>query len=667
MPWEKVCLALLLGFVSLSAHAQSTTPARLYPAETAEVAAQIERAKQAVDAGRYKEAIEIYERLVDSNARAQNNLGTLYLNGQGVAADAAKAVSLYRRAAEANVAVAKFNLAILFSSGNGVAKDHDEAAKWCRGAAEQGLAPAQSALGRIYATGQGVPQSHADSVAWHRKAAAQGDLDGEFGLGSAYAFGNGVTRDLAEAAKWYRRAANQGHSVAQYNLAEQLSNGNGVPRNDAEAVTWYRKSAEQGHAAAQYQMGRAYYFGIAVEKDLAQTVVWWRKAIQQNHAGAQADLGLMLLQGTGVQKNGAEGADLIRRAAILGLARAQFNLALMIIDGTEFVGTPALAAEWARKAADQNLPEAQYWLAMAHRSGNGVAVDASESARWMKRAADNGHAKAQRELADGATRVASVEITPAQLEAAQPKMAAQLKQQVAQISYETGVLYLQGGDQASAMQSFREAADANHRDAQYRLARIYLEGDGVPKDVAAGNAWMKRAADNGQPEAVKAMREQASTRTDTPRPRKFPFQLAGLSPENKHAVAAMYYGAPRAPAKDGHVSWRLGEGLLFIGYNQSTHRITSVSVSHPDAVRAIRKVGFTDPTLDFIGMHKSDVIAALGQPVEVDGGEMEWEYKANGETISATVTCYDEDNPQIARVRKDICYAVSVFWPSSGP
>ena len=116
------------------------------------------------------------------DAHAQNNLGAIYNNGQGVARNYFEAVKWYRLSADQGNAGAQFNLGIVYSEGNGVSRDYAEAAKWFRKAAEQGVVVAQNNLGEIYRTGQGVPQDFAEAAKWFRKAADQGDAAAEKNL-----------------------------------------------------------------------------------------------------------------------------------------------------------------------------------------------------------------------------------------------------------------------------------------------------------------------------------------------------------------------------------------------------------------------------------------------------------------------------------------------------
>jgi uncharacterized protein len=138
------------------------------------VAGPLEDAETAYERGDYATAFRLLRPLADNgNAQAQDDLGTMYL------------------------------------SGNGVAKDVAEAAKWYRKAADQGIAEAQHSLGNMYSAGQGVPQGYAEAAKWYRKAADQGYADAQNMLGVLYFYGRGVSRNYVQAHKWFNLAASR--------------------------------------------------------------------------------------------------------------------------------------------------------------------------------------------------------------------------------------------------------------------------------------------------------------------------------------------------------------------------------------------------------------------------------------------------------------------------
>jgi predicted aspartyl protease len=138
---------------------------------------------------------------------AQDVLGVMYFNGQGVPQDYAQAVAWWRKAADQGNATAQFSLGAMYVNGHGVAQDYAQALIWFRKAADQGNAEAQDNLGWMYANGQGEPQDYAQALIWLRKAADQGNADAQGVLGEMYRDGRGVPQDYIRAHMWLNLAA----------------------------------------------------------------------------------------------------------------------------------------------------------------------------------------------------------------------------------------------------------------------------------------------------------------------------------------------------------------------------------------------------------------------------------------------------------------------------
>ncbi len=142
------------------------------------VAADFNRGFDAWDRGQYKQAIREFRAAADrGDARAQNHLGQMYEDGQGLPVDIASAVKWYQKAANAGEPAAQLNLGRLYRSGKGVAQSDVTAVKWYRAAAEQGLGIAQFFMGLMYDTGKGVPSDYVQAYKWFDLAARQGDAD----------------------------------------------------------------------------------------------------------------------------------------------------------------------------------------------------------------------------------------------------------------------------------------------------------------------------------------------------------------------------------------------------------------------------------------------------------------------------------------------------------
>lgn len=153
------------------------------------------------------------------DAKAQHDLGMLYLAGRHVLKDPARAAEWFEKAAVQGLANAQFNLGVLYQRGQGVAQNDRLAFFWYQSAAEQGMARAQHNLATAYADGRGTQTNYPKAVEWMTKAAEAGLGESQFSLASLYELGFATGKpDLDQARKWFERAAAQGDAQAPQRL-----------------------------------------------------------------------------------------------------------------------------------------------------------------------------------------------------------------------------------------------------------------------------------------------------------------------------------------------------------------------------------------------------------------------------------------------------------------
>ncbi len=80
----------------------------------------------------------------------------------------AVAMAKFKQAAAQGLAAAQNNLGVMYRNGQGVVQDYAEAVQWLKLAAAQGHAAAQYNLGNMYEKGQGVVQDYAEAVRWYK-------------------------------------------------------------------------------------------------------------------------------------------------------------------------------------------------------------------------------------------------------------------------------------------------------------------------------------------------------------------------------------------------------------------------------------------------------------------------------------------------------------------
>ena len=122
----------------------------------------------------------------------------MYQTGRGVDPDPAQAVFWYQRAAAAGNARAQANLGNLYLAGIGVPQDNAVAANWFELAARQGHVVSQFNLGLMYENGIGVAVTRRRNSCW----------------GGMYRDGAGIPPDPPQAYLWWTLASGQGHLEA---------------------------------------------------------------------------------------------------------------------------------------------------------------------------------------------------------------------------------------------------------------------------------------------------------------------------------------------------------------------------------------------------------------------------------------------------------------------
>lgn len=269
--------------------------------------------------GDYSAAYHDFSLLAEKgDARAQHQLGMLYLREQGVAKDLQEAQRWLRLSAAQGYAPAQNSLGQLYHYGYGVPQDYGEAARLYRSAVDQGNAKAHSNLGLLHRDGKGVKKDLREAVKLFRFAAEQGNAKAQMHLAHMYTVGAGVRQDDQEAARLYRLAAERGERWAQYRLSQFYFMGRGVSRDEREAVRWSSSAADQGLAEGQLLLARFYYEGVGgLKKDSEAAARWAQKVIDQAKEGsdlaqsARRALGLFLMSPGGKFTDFAQGAKIL--------------------------------------------------------------------------------------------------------------------------------------------------------------------------------------------------------------------------------------------------------------------------------------------------------------------------------------------------------------------
>ena len=188
---------------------------------------------------------------------------------------------------------------------------------------------------------------------------------------------------------------------------------------------------------------------------------------------SELDLGKAYYYGRGTKKNFKKARKHLQKAADAGEREAQLILALMQVQGQGIEENPQAGFEAVQKLAP-DYPLAQYALARLYADGLGTPANAEKALKWLTRAAQ----------------------APVPVPAAQVKL---------------GNYYAEGyppyikPDAEKAFELTLAAAEAENRAARYRVALMYLNGQGTEKNEKRAFHFMRLSARDGLIQAQKAL------------------------------------------------------------------------------------------------------------------------------------------------------------------
>lgn len=211
--------------------------------------------------------------------------------------------------------------------------------------------------------------------------------------------------------------------------------------------------------------------------EFAQAMEWLVKAAEGGHLQAQTDLGGIYLEGgkEGVQPDGQKAYYWFSRAAEQGSKEALYYMGLIAFSGKDMPADRAQALRLWQQAAEAGVAEAQLSLGLLLAQ---QPATARQGADWLVRA----------------------------VQAPAPKTAAQAARAL-------GFLYAGGKpgiarDMAEAARWYKLAADGGDAPAQLVYALMLLQGEALPKDVSRGMSYLRLAAGQDNPAAIRLLIQQ---------------------------------------------------------------------------------------------------------------------------------------------------------------
>lgn len=463
----------------------------------------------------------------------------LHLDGRFMDVNDEKAIEIFQKLADQNVAYAKYRLGNFFEYGNKDSEpNYEKAFELYSEAAEQKLPQALYQVGRFikYGIGGSTPDN-TKAKPFFEDAANSNNVQAITELGLLEEVE--AEPDYAKAFSYFEKAARLGYPYANYIKGVYLENdyhktGEQQPE---EAFKCYSYAADFNDINGLYELGRCYRHGIGTEVNPDKAIELYTKAAEANHAKALTELGICYEIGFGVNKDLEKALEYFTQAAGLGYFYAQYICGRYYMHG--FVTQDSQKGlEYLHQAATTNYPYAlveigdyyffdydqinqpekafEYYksaeeqgvvtdgIGMCYEFGLGVDKNPEMAFNYYQRAAAEGNITAKYRLGRClyfgiGTNVDAAQAFPWFNEAAQDgNMYA---------AYYAGLQLLEGdgvlADVNKGIEWIQASAEANFPEAQYKLGNCYLMGEGVSEDDERAMQWFEKAAENGHEGAMK--------------------------------------------------------------------------------------------------------------------------------------------------------------------
>ena len=153
------------------------------------------------------------------DAVAQNELGKIYMRGDGVKANPKAAFDWWMKAAKQGLPNAQANVALAYMLGTGTAKSSKQAMQWAQKAADQNYEGGYHVLGLLNEDSYNLNPAQDTALNAFKKAAAMGFAPAQYKYGERVLHGGPkYVGDVSEGEVWLLKSANQGYAPAQHTL-----------------------------------------------------------------------------------------------------------------------------------------------------------------------------------------------------------------------------------------------------------------------------------------------------------------------------------------------------------------------------------------------------------------------------------------------------------------
>jgi TPR repeat protein len=411
---------------------------------TGTYATSFKRGSDALRANNFGYAADQYEFAASSgHPKALVGYGRLFVKGQGVDQDPARAEALFEQAygkpsSYKGKAALELGL-LLLDGGQGpsgtVERDEARARELLIEALDSGERRAAPKLGRIYERGLGVDADPDVAIDYYRQAAPN-DAFAARDLARLLSKTGAADQEIANAAEravnLFEARAEAGNGSAWVQLADIYARDE-IVDPDPERAKGYlanvsdpddpamqrrlagiygrigerqdrnrllRRAADAGDVGAQARLAKLFLEPGTPDTNGAVGRYYAERAIGQDNTSAMLYLGLAMLRGDVIEYDAIFGESLLRRAMDGGHLGASAALGSAILGGVIQGRTPEEGKTLLVAAAEKGSGRAMSTLGFGYLNGRGLPEDEALALDWLRKAADAGDRRAREFLAD---------------------------------------------------------------------------------------------------------------------------------------------------------------------------------------------------------------------------------------------------------------------------
>lgn len=284
---------------------------------------------------------------------------------------------------------------------------------------------------------------------------------------------------LNEVYERLREMAVKGDPFACYQMYNLYQNEYKQISRD-KAIEYAKLAAEFNYPEIYNAMGVSKYNN----EEYKEANEYFKRASNLGSAWGSYNLANCYMNGLGVTQNINKAFELYKKAAMKGLTCAEYELGEYYFYGIDGVKIYKKAFEWYDRAALKNYPPAQNMLGLMLRHGWGCKQSDEKAYYYYKKSAKQDHPAAIHNIGH---------------------------------AFFHGIAYKNGKkiqDYKLAFENFMKVAEESD-ETMYYLGTCYQYGLGTNKDWNKARYWYKKAAEQGNDEAKKALKGKNHRETPT--------------------------------------------------------------------------------------------------------------------------------------------------------